>query len=148
MPTIDERKDSRFLTKESVGSGKLLTIKGWHEDEVGNPPVSRDCLDFYETDKPLVLNTTKKEMVAHVTGTREMNEWSGHKIVLFHDPSITLQGRGIVGGIGVRAPRIAPMPPPPGPLRPPAPKPAPTRPVALAVTDEEIQPEGDDSVPF
>jgi hypothetical protein len=150
MPTIYERKSSRFLTKELVGKGMLVTIKGWHEDEVGNPPEQKDILDFAETDKGLVLNDTKKDTVAAVTGIIEMNDWAGKQIVLFHD--VTIRFGNKIGGIGIRAPRFAPAPTPPGP-RPSAPKPAPARPAPVPVPmaqgfeEPDTPPEGDD-VPF
>ena len=150
MPTIYERKSSRFLTKEMVARGMLLTIAGWHEDQVGNPPEQRDVVDFEETDKGLVLNDTRREATAAATGLIEMNDWPGHKIVCYHDPTIKMGGK-MVGGIAVRAPRISPVPPPaPGPRppgpRPPTPRPAPA-PVPAAGEEADAPPEGDD-VPF
>lgn len=149
MPSIHEFKKSRFLTKEDVGKGMLLTIKGWREENVAQADDAEDIkpvLDFVEDTKPLVTNSTKREIIAQICGSEEMNDWPGHKIVVFHDPTIVNRGK-VVGGIGVRAPRIKPAPIPPGP-RPPAPKPAPARPVAVPVTDEEIPGEDDSEVPF
>jgi hypothetical protein len=149
MPTIHELKSTKFLTKELVGKGMLLTIKGWHEDTVGVPPEPKTCLDFEETDKPLVMNNTKFDVVAQICGSDEINEWNGYRIVCFLDPTIENRGK-VVGGIGVRAPRIAPAPSPPGP-RPSAPKPAPARPapVPVSVAEDAEPPEAEESdVPF
>jgi hypothetical protein len=147
MPTIHELKTTKFLTKELVGKGMLLTIKGWHEDQVGNPPEQKYCLDFEETDKPLVLNNTKLDVIAQICGTDELADWKGFRIVCFLDATIENRGK-VVGGIGVRAPRLAPPPVPPGPRPPaPAPRPAPARPAAVVETEGEAPDEGDD-VPF
>ena len=153
MPTIYERSSGKFFTKEAVAKPMLLTISGWHEDNVGNPPEPRDILDFEETDKGLVLNNTKKRQVAAALGIFEMNEWAGHKIVLEQDPTI-LMGNKVVGGIKCRAPR-GPATPAPAPAIPrsisqrmPAAMPA-----APAPADEppgELPPEAveDEDVPF
>lgn len=146
MPTIHERKSGRFLTKELVGKGMLLTITGWHEDNVapsGQPVEMKDCLDFKEVEKPLVLNNTKYDAVAAICGTEEMDEWSGHKIVCYADPTIQMGGKQ-VGGIGVRAPKFAIAPAPP---RPPLPKPRPPVPQPVPEPEGVPDPETDD-VPF
>ena len=154
MPTINDLKQSRFLTKGDVGKGMLLTIKGWHEENVAlrdDPAEVKYCLDFEETPKPMVLNSTNGNIIASITGQEDLDHWTGFRIVAFHDPTIAMGGK-LVGGIRVRAPRIAPVPPPPGPARPPAPKPAPvSRPAPVPMPQDfegpEAAPEGDD-VPF
>ena len=153
MPTINDLKQSRFLTKGDVGKGMLLTIKGWHEENVamsGDAPEKKYCLDFDEIDKPLVLNSTKGNVIAQICGSDDFAAWVGYRIVAFHDVNISMGGK-LVGGISVRAPRIASAPVPmPAPMpRAPAPvrlMPAPPlrEPVA------ELPPDGGegDDVPF
>jgi hypothetical protein len=152
MPTIHDLKKSRFLTKEDVGPGKLLTIKGWHEENVallGDPPENKYCLDFEETDKPLVLNTTKGQVIARICGNEDLDNWGGYRIVAYHDPNISMGGK-IVGGIAVRAPRLPAAADPPATRTAAAkPAPGPARPVAAAEDTQAPppEPEGDD-VPF
>lgn len=151
MPTINDLKQSRFLTKGDVGKGMLLTIKGWHEENVamaGEAEAKKYCLDFEETDKPLVLNSTKGQIIAGICGTDDFDGWTGYRIVAYHDPNVSMAGR-VVGGIAVRAPKLtpAPTPTPAAPAPRPAPaKTAPARP-APAAAEEAEPPEGDD-VPF
>jgi hypothetical protein len=155
MPTINDLKQSRFLTKGDVGKGMLLTIKGWHEENVamtGDAPEKKYCLDFDEIDKPLVLNTTKGNVIAQICGNDDFDAWTGYRIVAFHDPNISMGGK-LVGGISVRAPRIAP-PPAPVPTAPVARAPAPVRPMTgmpLREPVAELPPgagEDDSDVPF
>jgi hypothetical protein len=150
MPTINDLKQSRFLTKGDVGRGMLLTIKGWHEENVamsGEAEANKYCLDFEETDKPLVLNSTKGQIIAKICGAEDFDGWVGYRIVAYHDPNVSMAGR-VVGGIAVRAPKIAPTPTPVPPApRPATAKAAPARPVPATAEEAEAPIEGDD-VPF
>ena len=155
MPTIHDLKKSRFLTKEDCGKGILVTIRGYHKENVAPANESAEekwLLDFEETDKPLVLNSTRGQIIAGIVGSEDFQDWITHRIVLFQDPNISMGGK-LVGGIGVRAMRvrpdaIAPIPPTtpkPAPKPVPAPKPAPM-PVPVAV--EAAESGDDDDVPF
>lgn len=146
---VSQLKQSRFLTRHDVGRGILVTIKGLHQENMskeGMPEELRWVMDFQETDKPLVLNSTNGQICASILKSEETDNWIGHKIVLYDDPNISFAGK-LTGGIRVRAPRNQPAPAP-APARP-APTPAPRQEQPRAV--EELDPaemEGDDSVPF
>ena len=101
-------------------------------------------LDFDENEKPLVLNSTRGQIIAQICNSDDFEAWAGHQIVCFLDPNISMRGK-VVGGIGVRAPRIAPRPSTPPSPRPPTPKPPPTEAVAA---EPELPPEEGDDVPF
>jgi hypothetical protein len=107
---INELKKSNFLTRGDVGKGMLVTIKGVHQENVakdGAPEELRWCLDFNEAEKPCVLNSTNGQLIAKITGSEDSDRWTGHKIVLYDDPSVSFGGK-LVGGIRVRAPRNQP----------------------------------------
>ena len=107
MPDIDQMKESKFLKKEEVGNGALLTIEACAQENVakeGAEPELKWCLHFKEADKPMVLNQTIAALVAQITGQRNSDNWAGHKIVAYNDPSISFGGK-ITGGIRIRAPR-------------------------------------------
>ena len=105
---ISALKQSKFLTRADVGKGALLTIKGdVYEENVakeGAPAEMRFCLDFEESEKPFVVNSTNGQLIAKITGSEDTKHWNGHKIVLYDDPSVSFGGK-LVGGIRVRAPR-------------------------------------------
>lgn len=110
MASINDLKSSKFLKKEDVGDGVLLTIKGVRQTNIamdGAPEEHKWVLDFDETDKPLVLNSTNGQIIGAFTGIEKDIEigWVGKQIVLYTDPNITYQGK-LVGGIRVRAPRL------------------------------------------
>lgn len=150
MPTIHDLKQSRFLTKEDCGKGILLTIAGYHNENVARPGAEEEfkwVLEFAEDVKDMTLNTINGNTIAAITGREDFDGWVGTKIVAFNDPTVTFNGK--MGGIRVRAPRnLAPAPRPPTP--PPAPKPAPRppapqpAPVPGSLAEEDTAPESDD----
>lgn len=144
MPTTDDLKQSRFLTKGDVTPPKLLTIKSYRYADISQEGEAADnqyLLFFQETEKPMVLKSVNGDLITMALGTNDFDRWIGHQIVLYVDPNVTMKGK-VVGGIRCRAPKTkvapspaaAPVPPP----APPAPAPAPPVPA---------EPDSDD-VPF
>lgn len=133
MPNISVLKTSNFIKKEDCDPPALVTIDRVMEENVakeGAPPELKWCVHFKEIDKPMVLNSTNGQIIAKILGSEETNDWTGHKIVIYHDPSVSFGGK-LVGGIRCRAPRA-----PANPAK------ATTQP-AMPVEDD-----GGDSVPF
>lgn len=130
MPKTSEMREKKFLKKEDVGTGVLMTIQACEQHNVakeGVPPENKWCLTFEESEKPLVLNSTNIQLCELMFGSDDTDEWIGKRIVLYTDPTIQYQGK-VVGGIRVRAPKkTAPAA---------KPKPAP-EPVA-ELTDDDI----------
>ena len=138
MPSVNELKKSKFLTQRDVTPDILVTIKGLEEVNIakeGAEAEYRWALYFNEEDKPLILNSTNGQIIAKITGQDEMNDWVGHKIVLYHDPTVSFGGK-LVGGIRVRMPRNAKAAPAKA-----TPKPAPEEP-------KDFDPDNDDGIPF
>lgn len=143
MPHINEMKKSSFLKKEDCGAnGILVTIKEVCQENVakeGSPEEMKWCCFFGELEKPMVLNSTNIQLIAQITGKSTTEEWTGWKVVLYNDPSISYGGK-IIGGIRVRAPR-GQAAKQAAPQASSAPAPAKPAPVANAEPD-------DDTVPF
>ena len=106
-------KESKFLTKDDVGPGKLVTIAKLDKQNVAfedKAPDLKYIIYFQEniaadgSNKPLVLNWTNTQLIARAVGTEETDEWIGKKIVLFDDPNVSFKG-DLVGGIRIRAPK-------------------------------------------
>ncbi len=143
---ISQLKESKFLKKEDCGQGILVTINRVEELNIakeGAPQEFKWCIFFDELEKPMVLNSTNGQIIAQIAGSEESGPWTGHKVVLYHEPSVSYGGK-VTGGIRVRAPRNqparaapAPAPAPAKPMTQPRPAPAP------APADE-----GDSGVPF
>jgi hypothetical protein len=110
--------ESKFLKKEDVGRGMLVTISGCIQENMameGKKPDMKWCLEFTETDKPLVLNSTNIQLCEQICGSDDTDHWIGKRIVLYTDPNVSFGGK-LVGGIRVRAPKVtAKLPPPPAP---------------------------------
>lgn len=107
---IGQLKNSNFLKKEDCDPPFLATIATVSQVNVakeGAPEEMKWALHIDEHDKPMILNSTNGQIIAKITGSEETDEWSGHKIVLYHDPNVSFGGK-LIGGIRVRAPRPTP----------------------------------------
>lgn len=146
----NEMKESRFLKKEDCGqNGILVTIKAVVRENMAKrdePEELKWCLEFEEDYNPLTLNSTNGQLVALATGQDDTDNWPGHKIVCYNDPSVMMKGK-IVGGIRVRAPRGKAA----VTAKPSAPAPAPQQRSSLPPS-QQPQPEEmadtEDDVPF
>lgn len=139
-------KQSKFLTRADVGKGILATIREVFQENVakeGAPEELRWCLSFDEYEKPMVLNSTNGQLIAQIIKSDETDNWKGHKIVLYDDPSVSFGGK-LVGGIRVRAPRNQPA----KPAAAPAPATPPPRAQQPRAAEEVVDPGQDDDVPF
>lgn len=139
MPNISEMRESKFLKKEDVGAGALVTIAGCEQYNVakdGAPAENKWCLTFNELDKPLVLNSTNIQMCAQICGSENTDDWTNCQIVLYTDPNVSYQGK-LIGGIRVRAPKKKAAPA--APVRKSQPMPAPPpQSEAAELTDDDI----------
>jgi len=108
MPKTSEMRESKFLKQSDVGVGALMTITGCAQHNVamqGADPEMKWCLSFREADKPLVLNSTNTQLCEKICGSDDTDDWMGHKVVLYTDPTVSFGGK-VVGGIRVRAPKV------------------------------------------
>ena len=111
---LGDLRTSKFLKKEDVGPGLLVTIHAISQQNVameGADPDLRAVVHFNELEKPMVLNSTNGQIIARIAGTEEDIEtsWRGVRVVLYNDPNVSFGGK-LVGGIRVRAPKAAPAP--------------------------------------
>ncbi len=107
MANVSDLKTSKYLKKEDVGEGTIVTISGLSKENVameGAEESLKFVLHFEELDKPMVLNSTNGQMIAKITGVSNDIEvgWVGKKIVLYNDPNISFGGK-LIGGIRTRA---------------------------------------------
>lgn len=113
MPKTSEMRESKFLKKEDVGRGALVTIASCVKKNTaleGAEPEQKWCLTFRELDKPLVLNVTNTMVIEQILESDDTDHWVGKRIVLYTDPSVMYAGK-VVGGIRVRAPKLTAPPP-------------------------------------
>lgn len=106
---VNDFKTSKFLKKDDVGIGVLVTIRSITKENVaaeGADPEMKICIHFNELEKPLVCNSTNAQLIAQITGEEDDIEqtWIGKKIVLYTDPNVSFGGK-LIGGIRVRAPK-------------------------------------------
>ena len=105
---IGEMMPSKYLKKEDVGRGALVTIKGLARTNVamdGEPAENKYVLYFNEFEKPLVLNSTNIHLCAQICGSEDTDDWTGKQLVLYTDPNVSFGGK-LIGGLRVRAPKL------------------------------------------
>lgn len=110
---ISELRESRFLKKEEVGNGMVVTIADCYQENVakqGAPEELKWVLSFNEIDKPMVLNSVNGQLIAQITGSEDSDGWTGAQIELYNDPNIMFGGK-LTGGIRVCAPGARPQTP-------------------------------------
>ncbi len=104
MPNIKDMKSSKFLKKDDVGEGVIVTIQGVSQENVakeGVDPELKWCIHFTNLDKPMVLNTTNMQLIAKFLKSEDTDDWENKRIILYDDPSVSFGGK-LTGGIRVR----------------------------------------------
>jgi len=102
---IGKMKESKYLTKDDVGDGVLVTITKLEQQNVAldnEPEETKWIMHFKEFSKGLVLNWTNIQLTAKATGSEETDDWPSKKIVLYTDENVSFGGK-LVGGIRIRA---------------------------------------------
>ena len=120
-----------YLKCENLhGKRVLVTIDRVEKEKIGED--QKFVLYFAGKDKGLVLNKTNAESITEIAGTDEMDDWTGHKILLH--PDKTKFGGKTVDCIRIAAPNGA--------------RPAPAAPPEPVFVEDEGATDDDDLVPF
>jgi hypothetical protein len=91
-----------WLEKEDIGDRQVaVTIESISVHEM-NDGKRKAAVHFVGKEKALLLNVTNASAIEAITGTDEMDNWAGTRIVLFNDPSVMYQGKR-TGGLRVKA---------------------------------------------
>jgi hypothetical protein len=103
---IGQMMESKFLKKEDVEPPKLVTIRGFSQQNAGrdDAPEMKWTMSFIELSKPMVMNSTNLQLAAQALGSDDTDNWIGKQVVLYNDPSVQFQGK-LIGGIRIRAPK-------------------------------------------
>lgn len=111
MTTYNDYRISRFLQQRDVEKPILAEIAGWREEIISPDDEEPSVLILFKGLKPLVLKPVNNALIASIAGTDVFEEWTGLKIVLYVDKTISFGGR-ITGGIRCRAPKGQTVPQP------------------------------------
>ena len=111
MRSYDKHRNTKFIQKSDVSNSPheavLVTIKSISEENCApeNQPIDEKfVLNFEEDFKPWAPCFEALETIAQISGSGNVDDWPGTKIVLFVDPTVKF-GRKTVGGVRCRAPR-------------------------------------------
>lgn len=101
--------DPKYLGEADFAEGQeiAVTIASITEDTVVNTDgkANKIIVHFKENCKPLVLNVTNSKAIVKVTGKKKVEEWKGHRILLYVDPRVRAFGEVVA------AVRVRPYPP-------------------------------------
>ena len=117
---ISQLSESKYLKKEDVMPPLTVTIYGIAKENLAREdeaPEFKYVLNFKEQVKPLVLNMTNAQLIAHVTGSEETDDWVGKQVTLNNDPSVSFAGK-LTGGIRVQIPQPTMQTENPAPIDP------------------------------
>jgi len=101
---INQMKESKYISQGDVEGGKVVTVSKLDQENVAaadKPEEIKWILHFKEFQKPLVLNWTNIQLMAVCTGSEDSDDWTGKKVELYVDPTISFGGK-IVGGVRIR----------------------------------------------
>ena len=99
MANINQLFPSKYLKAEDVKAGVTVTIAGMKMEKVAEGEADKPVIYFHGKQKGLVLNKTNAQMIAHITGSFDTDEWA-NKMVYLHSEPVSFQGR-IVDSIRV-----------------------------------------------
>ena len=104
----NKRFPKRFLTKEDIGDGFSVCIVRLEEQEIqtGNGLTETKTVCLLQDEKPFIVNRANWDLMADLYGDDD-DDWGGHWICLYHDPSVSFGGKR-VGGIRIKPEKPAP----------------------------------------
>lgn len=92
-----------YLKAENIKEEKEYEIKEFKIEMIGEQKEKKIVLYFDGLDKGLTLNKTNGDSLHEITGSKEVEDWVGKRIILFVDPSVMYMGKK-VGGIRIKSP--------------------------------------------
>jgi hypothetical protein len=102
---ISTMKPSKYVKKEDVGDGLIVTIANMTNDNVAmdnQPAEMKWVMHFKEDINPLVMNWTNLQLCAQACGSEDTDDWVGKQIVLWNDPNVSFAGK-MTGGVRIRS---------------------------------------------
>ena len=112
MRSYTDKFPSRYLKADDLkGRRRLMTIDRVIDETVGQGSDAEEkaVAFFKEESKGLVLNKTNASSMAEITGSDDMDEWPGHRVVLY--PTKTEMSGKRVPCIRIEEPQTAAAPP-------------------------------------
>ena len=122
----------KYLSQEDFPNPTLVTVDHFTKELVMNTDTKQyeDKTVMYvrdssnpalEADKGFIVNDTNWDAMDAMFGmTDESDNWVGHQVVIFCDPSVKFKGK-VTGGTRIRAPQVPAVPNQPAVEEPPPP---------------------------
>ena len=96
MTAIDEFFGS-YLKTEDIKDEMSVTVKEVKVEKLGREEKaeSKPVVYFDELDKGLALNKVNSEALAELANSREIEEWTGVKCILYVDKNVMFGGKRV-----------------------------------------------------
>ena len=98
--------EGRYIKYQDLdGKDMVLTIKSYAKEVLKGQDGTEQrkyVIRFQELEQGLALNATNGNMISHVLGSQEMDDWIGQRITLFEKDDVEMGGK-VVSGIRVRS---------------------------------------------
>ena len=107
MRSYDKYRNTKFIQKADCEKPILVTIAKVTEDNVAPDWQAEEIkyvIHFQEDFKPWAPGIETLEDIHRISGTGDVDQWAGTKLVLFIDPDVKF-GPKKVGGIRCRVPK-------------------------------------------
>jgi hypothetical protein len=92
----------KFMVKEDFETPRVLTVKGVRFEDVQNE--EQPVCYFDDETKGLVLNKTNWEILEHISGEPDSDNWKGTVVEAWVDPTVSYGGKR-TGGTRLREPQ-------------------------------------------
>lgn len=107
MPNIDSMYKSKYIKGEELnGDAWTLTISRLAQEKMrpnSSAPVEEKWVCYVdESDRGFVLNAKRAKAIAEIVGSKETDDWAGHKIEIYPE-DVWVAGQTVIT-IRVKAP--------------------------------------------
>lgn len=116
MPRTSEMIESKYLKKEDLEGDVIVTVQKIGQANVAlddQPEQLKWMIKFKEFKKPMVLNSTNIQLLEKACDSDNTDDWIGKEVILYVDDNVSFGGK-LVGGIRVKAHKVAAAPKRPG----------------------------------
>jgi hypothetical protein len=105
MAKVSDMLPSSYLKQSDFDeNGLIVTISGIENKNIAKEdqePEHKWIVYFKEFEKGMVLNSTNIQALARACDSEDTDDWAGHEVVVYVDPSVGYAGK-VTGGLRIK----------------------------------------------
>jgi hypothetical protein len=105
MAKVNEMLPSSYLKQSDFDeNGLIVTVSGIENKNIAKEdqePEHKWIVYFKEFEKGMVLNSTNIQALARACDSDDTDDWAGHEVVVYVDPSVGYAGK-VTGGLRIK----------------------------------------------